>query len=679
MAIIDDFLKECVEKVDNHDVVVLVGFTKEQTDYIRAYLKPKYNWVDYRGVTTYKKLSEVVNDNLINILFELKQGKKILLSYEELLLLAPQLNFVKDKNYLILKNPLNIVLPLEYSQSLLSDLYSKSIDLSDSDDEEVTAVFQFYNVIPIETKNGLLFHGECRDLGEIISTLQSVEIFPQVIGMEPPIVQRKISEINDSKILVMDLSGQGIFSEHIFQPREIQRFISSICTGVEIFFLNGENWPGIADFAGLLSNYDITVKKLEIPVSKEYQYAKNYKDKVHAVLRKHWGKDATFRIYSMYRNDKRDGSLTEVSQEDIVYEIIEQVYSAKNNEQYQDIFFVASTGAGKSLLYQLPSKIFHDENMVTVVITPLKSLMTDQYQDARIKGLRHVVYINSDVPYAERQVRLEGVKQGTYSLLYISPEFLQRVYDIRQIVGDREIALFVVDEAHCVSSWGKDFRADYGYLGRYIARYKNRDGRFPILALTATAVYGGPLDTIAEISMDLKMQNPIIYMTDVKRKNISINIKKFQFSTGKYDKNKHQIALSRVKQFLEDNRKFIVYSPYKTTSNNLFIDIDAKKREHVRVYTGETTYEEGLAILDDFKRGAVRGVIATKAFGMGVDIRDIEVVYHYAIPANLADYVQEIGRAGRDATVNAEAICDFHPKDFGYWRTDKPLNFGVLS
>ena len=669
------FLNDCIENASESDIIVLYGFTSEQIKIIHDGLSPQYVFTEYDNVTNYTSLIKAINEKVLEIMFSIQSGQKVILSLEEFIIMAPQLRLFPQKRITVFTNPLNLFLPLKYGQDYFARLYDNGIDLCDNNDEEVINVHRFYNVIAVETENEVMFHGECLDLSEIAQDLRNIEFYPRLDDCPLTTVQMSQQDILKQPILTLDMVGYRLQAPYVFSLERFGEFMQQIRPGESIQVIYDDVLPSTEKFAAALHQYNVSVVKVEVTVPKAYVYADQYRQEMKNILEKYWsnGTEAQYRNYSMYRQESRDGSLMDVSQEDVLADIVEQVCAAKNNRQYRDLFFVASTGAGKSLLYQLPSKLFHDHNMVTIVVTPLKALMLDQYQDMCKRKMRHVIYINSDVPYAEKQDRLEGVRQGLYSLLYISPEFLQRVFDIKQLIGDRQIALFVVDEAHCVSSWGKDFRADYGYLGNYIQRYKKKDGRFPILALTATAVYSGPLGTISEIASDLRMQHSIVYMTDVKRNNIEITIHPFSGAAGSYAKRKQEITKIRIGESINAGRKLLVYSPYKTISHNIHTDLDKELRQKVAVYTGDTFADEGQDIIRRYKSGELAAVIATKAFGMGVDIQDIHDVYHYSMPANLADYVQEIGRAGRDKSINARAICDFHPKDFGFWRTLRAL------
>ena len=404
----------------------------------------------------------------------------------------------------------------------------------------------------------------------------------------------------------------------------------------------------------------------------------------------------SFRKIRFYKHPDINNEIIELSQAQIIQEIIHQAensYNIENGNSFRDIFITASTGAGKSVMFQIPAVYLAKKyGKLTIIIEPVKALMQDQKDQLNENGYFRVESFNSDlISQVEKEAVLKKIKDGKVDLLYLSPETLLS-YSIETIIGDREIGLLIVDEAHIVTTWGVGFRPDYWYLGGYINRLRNQIQttkgkkrkiyRFPICAFTATAINGGIDDSVSDTIISLYMENPIKYLGYVKRNNISFEI--INKSEGKklpkddYEAAKTLDLNSRMKQWLDNNEKTIAYFPYaslvKDASNGQrgFAGIIIDKR--IGTYTGKNIYELSTeafnnykkSIFDDFRKGIKPVMLATKAFGMGVDVDDVKNVYHYAVTGNLCDYVQEIGRAARKKTMQGKAILDNYYNDMTF-------------
>nr|WP_257792027.1 helicase-related protein [Anoxybacter fermentans] len=307
--------------------------------------------------------------------------------------------------------------------------------------------------------------------------------------------------------------------------------------------------------------------------------------------------------------------------------------------------------------------------MVTIVISPLKALMVDQVKQLKEKGIDFVEYINSDLTQKEKEDILEKVKKEEVSILYVSPEFLL-AYDIRTIIGEeRKLGLLVIDEAHLVTTWGRDFRVDYWYLGTYIKKLRNNRfydfGNFVIASFTATAVYGGNDDMVYETIDSLYMKNPIKYLGNTRRKNIKFIIRNWKVERS-YQEERQQKTIDCILSYIKDGKKAILYAPYRRHIDELMEMIPREYGHRVVKYYGnlEPIYKDFYE--EKFRNGEANVMLATKAFGMGIDISDIEIVYHHAPTGNLCDYIQEIGRVGRDQSIMGLAIQDFNPKDLSF-------------
>ena len=402
----------------------------------------------------------------------------------------------------------------------------------------------------------------------------------------------------------------------------------------------------------------------------------------------------SFRKLRFYKNPDINNDVIEVSQAKIIGDIIAQAESAyAEPHDYRDIFITASTGAGKSVMFQIPAiYLAKKHKKLTIIIEPVKALMQDQKEQLNARGFHRVETFNSDlISQAEKEEVLKRVKNGETDLLYLSPETLLS-YSMETLIGDREIGLIIVDEAHIVTTWGVGFRPDYWYLGSYINRLRNqiqtkwnkdkKVAHFPICAFTATAVNGGLDDSVSETIISLYMENPIKYIGYVKRDNIRFRIsvrEPNKLANPVYEEKKAADLIARINEWIATNTKTIAYFPYASYAGDALRGIKsfAEKtfdRDKVALYTGRNLDDVSTAVLaekkrkafEEFRSGEKPVMLATKAFGMGVDINNITNVYHYAVTGNLCDYVQEIGRVARKPGMTGYAITDYYYNDIGF-------------
>ncbi|MBM7559729.1 RecQ family ATP-dependent DNA helicase [Marinitoga litoralis] len=364
------------------------------------------------------------------------------------------------------------------------------------------------------------------------------------------------------------------------------------------------------------------------------------------VLLKEYFNFSNFKVYDIYTSG--DLKQTKISQEYIIKSILNKIYSKNKN----DFIFVASTGSGKSLIYQFISKMLHDDGLITIVISPLKTLMEDQVNKLRKNEVfkNMVALINSDTSQFERENIYKKINDGIISLIYLSPEYLAK-NNIKNLFKKRKIGLVVIDEAHVVSTWGNTFRVDYGYLGEYLDILQKENAPFVKLALTATMISDGFLNTKKEIIDYLKLKDPQIFYTVLRKENINFNVKKLNSETNTQNIEKlcKEEVLKKIINNIEKEVKTVIYCSYKSEVSELFFDQSLEKyRNKIAYLTGDSELKERDKIHKKFKRGEIKIIISTKVFGMGVDISDIREVIHYNLPNSLTEYVQEIGRAGRD-------------------------------
>jgi ATP-dependent DNA helicase RecQ len=300
----------------------------------------------------------------------------------------------------------------------------------------------------------------------------------------------------------------------------------------------------------------------------------------------------------------------------------------------QDLFVLMPTGGGKSLCYQVPA--LHRPG-VAVVVSPLISLMKDQVDALNANGVRAAFY-NSSLNAAEARQTLARLHDNSLDLLYVAPERLMSDSFIERLRGIK-IALFAIDEAHCVSQWGHDFRPEYRQLGRLRGLLPGP----PIIALTATA----EPHTQADILKGLGLTGARIFVTGFDRPNIRYTV---------VDKTK---PAAQLRTFLAAHagESGIVYALSRKRVEAITSDLNKAGISAAAYHAGLSDTERQEA-QDGFQRDDIQVVVATVAFGMGIDKSNVRFVVHYDLPKNIESYYQETGRAGRDG-LNAEALLLF--------------------
>ncbi|OUD35056.1 DNA helicase RecQ [Flavobacterium sp. FPG59] len=288
----------------------------------------------------------------------------------------------------------------------------------------------------------------------------------------------------------------------------------------------------------------------------------------------------------------------------------------------QDTLAIMPTGGGKSICFQLPALLFPG---ITIVISPLIALMKDQVDSLKANGIE-ACFINSSQTESERNFYTECLQSNTIKLVYVAPESLSF---LDNLFNTLTISLIAIDEAHCISSWGHDFRPAYTNLG-YL---KNRFPSTPILALTATADKA----TRKDISNQLNLKNPQLFVASFDRKNLSLEVRP---------------ALDRVQQIIEfiqdkPNEAGIIYCLSRKTTEELAEKLK-KNGIHAKAYHAGLDSSVRSKTQDEFINDDCNIICATVAFGMGIDKSNVRWVIHYNLPKNIEGYYQEIGRAGRD-------------------------------
>lgn len=410
----------------------------------------------------------------------------------------------------------------------------------------------------------------------------------------------------------------------------------------------------------------------ECPIDTRISSTKYDPHRFLPLLQTYWGSEAAFRDLSFYENPLRSKETKLLSQGTIISEIVDQCERAYRGESnYRDVFITAPTGAGKSLLFQLPAlHLAQEYGLVTVVISPLIALMNDQVAQLESQhGITCATCINSSLSYEERLERIRDIQSGDKSILYMAPELLLST-KLSAFLGGRGLGLLVIDEAHTVTSWGRDFRSDYWFLGDFLKTTK-RDGlTFPVLCLTATAVYSGADDVVNDTIAELDLNDPVVHLGNVKRENIEFNIA--QHSPSDYpdpvELTKESMVLEQLQEYVRRQEKTLVYCPYRSQVETLYNKLPHATRQQVRRYHGQVPTPERKLTEHSYRNGEVCALVCTKAFGMGIDVKDIKHIIHFAPTGTLSDYVQEIGRAARDKEMVGIAHIDYFPSDIRYVR-----------
>ncbi len=299
----------------------------------------------------------------------------------------------------------------------------------------------------------------------------------------------------------------------------------------------------------------------------------------------------------------------------------------------RDLLLVMPTGAGKSLCYQLPAIA---RGGTALVISPLISLMEDQAAKLAALGLR-VGRIHSGLERsASRQMCAEYL-QGGLQFLFIAPERL-RVPGFPEMLAKGKLALIAIDEAHCISQWGHDFRPDYRMLGQYLPDLRNSPDPAPVIALTATATPTVQADILAQLGM----VKPLKFIHGFRRENLAIEVIEVPVPA------RAGIACRLLAS--PARRPAIVYAPSRKQSESLAAELS--RIVPTAAYHAGLDAETRARVQKAFQAGELEVVVATIAFGMGIDKADIRTVIHAALPATLEGFYQEIGRAGRDGALS---------------------------
>jgi ATP-dependent DNA helicase RecQ len=308
--------------------------------------------------------------------------------------------------------------------------------------------------------------------------------------------------------------------------------------------------------------------------------------------------------------------------------------------QDRDVLLLMPTGGGKSLCYQLPAML---RNGLTLVISPLIALMKDQVEALKGNGIT-AACLNSSQDYAKEAVILKQCRNNELKLLYISPEKAIAIKD--SMLADLPVSLIAIDEAHCISTWGHDFRPEYQQLHTL----RNRFPEIPVIALTATADKITRRDILAQ----LHLKDPVIYISSFDRKNLHLKVR-----SNVAAKNKIQEIAALISKYKNDTG--IIYCTSRKGADALAEKLKDSGFAAASYHAG-MEYADRTSVQEQFIKDKLQVICATIAFGMGIDKSNVRYVVHYNLPKNMEGYYQEIGRAGRDG-LPSETVLYYSLKD----------------
>lgn len=321
----------------------------------------------------------------------------------------------------------------------------------------------------------------------------------------------------------------------------------------------------------------------------------------------------------------------------------------------KSLLAVFPTGGGKSIAFQVPALMAgHNVRGLTIVISPLLSLMKDQVDNLNKRNITDAVTVNGLLNVIERANALERIANGSAKILYISPEQL-RSTTIEKLLWNRNVVRFVIDEAHCFSAWGHDFRVDYLYIGDFIAEFQKKKNikAIPVSCFTATAKQKVITDICDYFKnkLNLGMQ---LYATEAVRENLRYKVLFQENDEAKYNTLRDLIS--------EKDCPTIVYVSTTKRTYNIAEKL-TKDGFSALPFNGKMAPEDKVKNQEAFIKDEVQVIVATSAFGMGIDKDDIKLVVHFDISSSLEDYVQESGRAGRNLDLQADCFVLYNNSD----------------
>lgn len=316
-----------------------------------------------------------------------------------------------------------------------------------------------------------------------------------------------------------------------------------------------------------------------------------------------------------------------------------------NIAESKDALVVLSTGGGKSLCYQLPAIISEG---VCIVISPLISLMQDQVFSLRDKGFE-ADFLNSSLLPQEYKKTLFKLKNQQLKFLYLAPEQLKSER-LKNILKTIKISRLVIDEAHCISEWGHDFRPEYKKIAQNIKSFLPN---LQIVAFTATATK----ETQLEIVSVLELKNYFLSVSSFDRENLFLGFERFFIPFSKFRK---------MLKIIKESQKTLIYCSSRNQSKELAEKLNKITKVATNYYNAGLSGDNRKEIQENFRTGKIKVLVATTAFGMGIDISDIDSVIYWSFPSSIEEYYQGIGRAGRNTSIQAKTYLLYSNNDINY-------------
>lgn len=648
----DNIVKSHIKKIKN-TIFILSGLCDyiDFNDYVEHIADPatfdKEGSSDYFSKGWFGKIFSTINS----------ADDYLILSHQQYAYIVEYLNidFFKDRAVVVYDN-LRTLYPLakeDYSEQTSGDrMDERSEDMPVYQTEQFKIGDNYFYSVKL--------HNESVKLIPFFTEEMELEVSNFKYSNE------EVVDISTNQYAIDDFINQCILKKNFNCKFVIKSYAKQPLNARINSMLKSANWLLTVNGGGIYLKHEESIKK-------EYTASS---DSLR-LLKKYWGESATFRDIMVYENPDYSNATIPVSQGLLVDTIINEYKIGSENKLPRDIFITAPTGAGKSLIFQLPAFYVAEQGDLTIVVSPLKALMTDQVVNLqRERHYPNVAFINGDLNYIDREKIIRDVKDGFINILYLAPESLLS-YNIDYFTNGRRIGLLIIDEAHLITTWGRDFRVDYWFLGNHLNRIRKFSNcTFPIVALTATAVYGGTNDMVFDSISSLYMHDPHKFIGEVVRNDIEFAIDTHDdYSSGNYDKNKEEETVNFIKGMDEIDCKTIVYAPFRRHIDKILQKAEAVKRGMAVNFHGGMSSDSQKAAYESFRTNQQKIMICTKAFGMGIDIPDIQCVYHHAPSGLLPDYIQEIGRAARKPGIKGFAAVTFSPADLRY---SKQL-FGISS
>lgn len=605
--------------------------------------------------------------NKLSYFFGITTSNRRFLTYEEFLLMSDFVLSQYKSVYILVNNIYMSQYPLDifYSEATKAGLLTHFMEVDDHshDDDIVGNIQEFIGLyLGLKEYNGFVIGAYCDNQLLENEKVVTISLFdePATALSEATVTEDYIDLVEEADYIELVRTVFSAPNEVYVRTVNYTGDLTKLTSRLKILATYWSDWTDI---------YVVRPPKVAESVTVKPEFA--------AILQKYWGY-SSFRdllVYDMASLEAGKKEVVSVSQSKIISDLVQQVEQCESGgTDFRDVFVTAPTGAGKSVMFQIPAIYLAEKyNLLTIVISPLIGLMNDQVKNLEVKNYSFAKTINSDISPVVKQEIMEKVANGEYHILYISPETLLSRSDVEQLIGKRTIGMIVIDEAHIVTTWGKQFRPDYWYLGDHIKKLRRnqmeKQGRsFVVATFTATAIYHGIEDMYTETINSLHMLSPITYLGYVRREDITIMVDRKQReknSRTEYELDKFAYIEKLIQRAIITGKKTLIYFPTVALINRCYeYFISQQKAAQIAIYHGSLNKDKKAESYEQFLSGHKLVMLATKAFGMGIDINDIAIVAHFAPTGNVCDYVQEIGRAARRSDIIGEAVYQYDSRDF---------------